>query len=266
MTTRDTPPARLRALADRRWRAFCRALGYPDPVTITQERTICHAGATQIATSRICSASSMGKAAVSSREIRQIVGDVDNQYLALPPEWTPEQSATFTEDEAATISPQIAQLADQMGAQSVAEWTQRTGVHPDYLTKVGLLNTAMASAREIVLSNELYELIPEPQDPPTVTTETPPRLPRLDRSQVPWDQRWTRTQYRSDPSDQIEDLVAQIWPDPDFSAVFRIKAGYLLAARAEEHLGLAAHREDPLAEELAALVYRDLRHDGLPER
>ena len=83
---------------------------------------------------------------------------------------------------------------------------------------------------------------------------------------MPWDQRWTRTQYRTDPSEQIEDLIAQIWPDPDFSAVFRIKAGYLLAARAEDHLGLPAHREDPLTEELAALVYSDLRHDGLPER
>ena len=169
----------------------------------------------------------MGKAAVSSREIRQIVGDVDNQYLALPPEWTPEQSATFTEDEAATISPQIAQLADQMGAQSVAEWTQRTGVHPDYLTKVGLLNTAMASAREIVLSNELYELIPEPQDPPTVTTETPPRLPRLDRSQVPWDQRWTRTQYRSDPSDQIEGGAVARLPAVGLPAAVRDTANLL---------------------------------------
>jgi hypothetical protein len=205
----------------------------------------------------------MGKAAVSSPEIRRIVHDVYSQHQALPPEWTPEQSATFLEDEAARISQQIAQLADQMGAQSVTEWTQRTGEHPDYLTKVGLLNTAMASAKEIVLSEQLYELISEPQDPPNETTETPPSL---DRSQVPWDQRWNRTQYRNGPSEQIEDLVAQTWPDPDFSAVFRIKAGYLLAARAEDHLGLPAHREDPLAEELAALVYSDLRHDGLPER
>lgn len=263
MTTRDTRSTQRRAHADHRWRALCRALGYPDPDTITQERTIWPAGATQIATSRICSASSTGKAAVSSPEIRQIVQDVYSQHLELPPEWTPEQSATVLEDEASRISQQIAQLADQMGAQSVAEWTQRTGQHPDYTTKVGLLNTAMLAAKEIVLSNELYELIPEPQDPSDETAET---APDLDRRQVPWDQRWTRTQYRSDPSDQIEDLVAQIWPDPVFSAVFRIKAGYLLAARAEDHLPLPAHHEDPLAEELATLVYNDLRHDGLPER
>ena len=84
---------------------------------------------------------------MSSPEIRQIVQDVYSQHLALPPEWTPEQSATFLEDEAVRISQQIAQLADQMGAQSVAAWTQRTGEHPDYLTKVELLNTAWPRPR-----------------------------------------------------------------------------------------------------------------------
>jgi hypothetical protein len=128
---------------------------------------------------------------------------------------------------------------------------------------VGLLNTAMSAAKEVVLNNELYELIPQPADPPSERDAEPPTL---DHSQVPWDQRWTRTQYRSDPSEQIEDLVAQIWPDPDFSAVFRIKAGYILAARAEDRLPLPGHRGDPLAEELAQMVYSDLRRDGLPER
>ena len=90
--------------------------------------------------------------------------------------------------------------------------------------------------------------------------------PIPDRSQVPWDQRWTRTYYRSEPSQQIEDLVARVWPDPDFSEVFRIKAGYLLAARAEDQLPLPEASGDPLAEELAQMVYSDLRHDGLPER
>ena len=94
----------------------------------------------------------------------------------------------------------------------------------------------MASAKEIVLSEQLYELIPEPQDPPNETTETPPSL---DRSQVPWDQRWTRTQYRSDPSEQIEDLVVQIWPDPAFRRCFGSRPGYLLAARAEDPPGVA---------------------------
>ena len=55
-------------------------------------------------------------------------------------------------------------------------------------------------------------------------------------------------------------------PTPDFSGPFRIKAGYLLAARVEDSLALPAHREDPLTAELAQMIYSDLRHDGLPER
>ena len=52
----------------------------------------------------------------------------------------------------------------QMGEQAVADWTARHGDHPDFMTKVGLLNTASASAKEMVLAQELYELIPEPPD------------------------------------------------------------------------------------------------------
>lgn len=62
----------------------------------------------------------------------------------------------------------------------------------------------------------------------------------------------------------MEELVADLWPAPAFSAVFRIKAGYLLAARAEDQLPLPREPRDPLAAELAQMVYQDLRDDGLP--
>jgi hypothetical protein len=202
--------------------------------------------------------------AVSSPEIRQILHTVYTEHLQLPPEWTPAQRQEFLETEAAKISYQIAELAAEMSAQTVTDWTSRHGEHPDYLTKVGLINSATASAKEIVLNQELYEMIPEPQDS-TSTDQIAPE-PILDRSQVPWDQRWTRTQYRSDPSEQIEALAARMWPDPDFSAVFRIKAGYLLAARDEDQLPLPSRPGDPLAADLAQMVFSDLRRDGLPER
>jgi hypothetical protein len=249
-------------LADSRWRAYCAALGYPDPDTVTQERTIWPGNDKQIGTSRICLASSTGKTAVTSPEIRKILADVYDQHLQLPQDWTIARREEFIETEAARIGRQIAELSAEMGEHAVTEWTQHHGEHPDYMTKVGLLNTAMASAKEIVLNNELYELIPEPQEPQT----DPEPLILLDRSQVPWDQRWIHTQYRTDPSAQIEALAAAIWPDPDFSAVFRIKAGYLLVAREEDRLPLPTGREDPLAEELTQMVYSDLRHDGLPDR
>ena len=104
--------------------------------------------------------------------------------------------------------------------------------------------SAVASAKEIVLSEQLYELIPPPQE-----TEEPPRT-MVSRDDVPWTQRWTQTQYRTDPDEATEDLVAQLWPSPAFSAVFRIKAGYLLAARAEDRLPPPQKPGDPLAVEL----------------
>lgn len=249
-------------MADRRLRRFFAARGYPDPATITQERTIWPAGAT-VRTSRICSACSTGQMAVSSPEIRQIVADVYTHHLELPSEWTTARRQEFIEAEAARISRQVAELAAQMGEQSVASWKASHGDHPDYMTKVGLLNTASASAKEMVLTQELYELVPEP---PEETLEQSQPEPIPDRSQVPWDQRWTRTYWRSEPSQALEDLAARVWPDPGFSEVFRIKAGYLLAARAEDQLPLPTDPGDPLAEQLTQLVYSDLRHDGLPER
>ena len=249
-------------IADRRLRRFFAVRGYPDPATITQERTIWPAGVT-VRSSRICSASSTGKVAVTSPEIHQIVADVYTNHLELPSEWTPARRQEFIEAEAARISRQVAEVAAQMGEQAIADWKARHGDHPDFMTKVGLLNTATASAKEMVLTQELYELIPEP--PEVETLESDPE-PMPDRSQVPWDQRWTRTYWRSDPSEELEDLAARVWPDPGFSEVFRIKAGYLLAARAEDQLPLPTEPGDPLAEQLAPMVYSDLRHDGLPER
>lgn len=262
MTRPDLPrTARLNAAGARRLRALMAALGYPDPDTLRTERTIWPASAT-IRTRRICSASSTGKTAVTSPEILQIVQTVYTEHLQLPQEWTALQRRDYIEAEAAKISHQVAELAAEMGAQAISEWTSRHGEHPDYLTKVGLLNTATAAAKEIVLKNQLYEMIPEPPD--EIPSDETPAMP--DRIQVPWHQRWTHTHYRTEPSETIEDLAAVIWPDPNFSAVFRIKAGYLLASRQEDHLRLPSHPEDPLAAELAQMIYRDLRSDGLPER
>lgn len=58
--------------------------------------------------------------------------------------------------------------------------------------------------------------------------------------------------------------MTAVWPAPNYSAVFRIKAGYLIAARAEDRLPLPRSEDDPLAAELAQMVHADLRADGLP--
>ena len=163
MTPRDTRSARRRALADRRWRAFCRALGYPDPDTITQERKIWPASV-RIATRAICSASSMRKVAVTSPEIQQIVTEVYTSHDLLPSEWTPQRQRDFLDREAARLSRQVAEVAADLSEHAIQEWISRTGDHPDVMTKVGLVNNATLQAKEIVLNQELYELIPPPPE------------------------------------------------------------------------------------------------------
>lgn len=196
--------------------------------------------------------------ATSSPEIQQIVTETYTRHGLLPTHWTPKQQQEFLDQEAARLSRQVAELAAELSANLIQEWITRTGDHPDVLTKVGLVNNATLQCKEIVLSRGLYELIPD-AEPKSVPTPTMP-----DRSQVPWDRRWTHTQYRTDPSAELEDLAATVWPAPDFSALFRIKAGYLLSARAEDHQPLPVDRHDALAAALAQMVYADLRSDGLP--
>ncbi|EHB44042.1 conserved hypothetical protein [uncultured Mycobacterium sp.] len=198
---------------------------------------------------------------MSSPEIQQIVAQVYTDYDLLPSVWPPRRQRAFLDAEAARLSRQVAELAADLSEHAIADWTARAGHHPDMMTKVGLLNTATMQAKEIVLTRELYDLIPlTPED-----LDDAPSVPP-DRSELAWDRRWTRTQYRTDPTDDLETLAAAVWPSPAYSAVFRIKAGYLLAARAEDRLPLPRNRDDPLAAELAQMVYADLRADGLPAR
>lgn len=236
-------------------------LGYPGTDAQSVGRIVWSGSQSQIPHSRICSAfSTAGAVSVTSPEIRQIVKDVYSKYLTLPEDWTPQQRTEFLESESLRISRRLAELAAEMGEQYVVDWTAANGRAPDYMTHAGLLNTAMSAAREVVLQDELYEQIPVPDD------SMDELEPVVDRSLVPWDQRWTRLAYRSDPDETLEALAETVWPDPQFSAVFRIKAGYLLAARAEDLMPLPSRPGEDLATELAAMVYADLRSDGLPER
>ncbi len=258
--------ARRQTIADRSFKQFCAALGAPDPDTITQERAIWQASdARNGRTSSICSTASTEKVAVTSPEIQNIVETAYANHLELPQEWTPQQRQDFLDSEASRISVQVDDLAAELAAATIKQWTENKGQHPDYMTTVGIHNTARLQAKEIVLSQELYSLIPEePDEPPTLLGQdyTPP----VPRSQLSWDQRWTRPDYRTEPTEDLEALTVLLWPDPYFSAVFRIKAGYLLASRAEDGLAPPTDQDSRETHELAQLVYRDLREDGLPER
>ena len=239
--------------------------GYPDPATINRERTIWVATERRTPTSRICSASSTRQAAVTvvDPKILEAVQTVYSTDLSLPEEWTPERRNEFLMAEADKISSMASSMAEELWEKAIAVWSRnRNGKTPDHATKVALLEAARAQAAQTVLNNELYDLISIDETPPP--WETPDPIP--DPAQVNWEQRWTNPSLQSEPSEDLEALIDRLWPAPDFSGPFRIKAGYLISARAEDGLAPPGRREDPQTDELAQMIYRDLRADGLPER
>lgn len=121
---------------------------------------------------------------MTSNEIQQIVTEVYTTHDLLPSEWTPQQRQDFLDREAGRISRQVASLAAEMTDQAVQDWISRHGDHPDFLTKAGLVNNVTNQAKHLVLSQELYELIPPPADEPLEDNleDSSARLP--DRSQV----------------------------------------------------------------------------------
>lgn len=196
-------------------------------------------------------------------EILKAVQTVYSTDLGLPEEWTPKQRTEFLTAEADKISSMAASMAEELWEKAIAVWSRnRGGKTPNHATKVALLESARAQAAQTVLNNELYDLIETDETPPP--GESPD--PILDPAHRGWEQRWTNPAYQSEPSEDLEALIDQLWPAPDFSGPFRIKAGYLISARAEDGQPLPALPEDPLTAELTQMIYRDLRADGLPER
>lgn len=258
-----TPGAPM-GIDDRRLRAFFAVRGYPDPATVSQERTIWLATGSRTRTSRICSASSTTQAVtVIDPEILKAVTTVYSTDLSLPEEWTPERRNEFLTAEADKISSMAASMAEELWEKALAAWSrQRDGQTPNHATKVALLKAAREQAARTVLHNELYEMVEIDESVSESETADPAPNP-ADRT---WEQRWTIPALQSEPSEDLEALIDRLWPAPDFSGPFRIKAGYLMAARAEDALELPDRPEDPLTAELAQMILRDLRADGLPER
>lgn len=195
-------------------------------------------------------------AAVVSPAVAHVIDELCAAGLLPQSDWPLPQRQGYLEQLATQISRHLDTLADEFAESAIQAWIARTGDHPDYLTKAALVNNATREATTIAL-RRLDEMIGGADEKSGLEAEPP----RPDRSEVPWDQRWTRTYYRTDPTEQLEVLAADLWPA--CSAVFRIKMGYLLAARAEDGLALPADDNDPLATELADMVYQDLRRDGL---
>ena len=250
-------------MTDQRLRAFFAVRGYPDPAAINRERTIWAATERRTPTSRICSASSTRQVTLIDPEILKTVQTVYSTDLSLPQEWPQQRREQFLLAEADKISSMAASLSEELWEKAIEAWSrQHNGQTPNHATKVALLEAARTRATQTVLNNELFDLIES--DETTPPWETPDPMP--DPATLDWEQRWTNPACQTEPSEELEALIDRLWPAPDYSGPFRIKAGYLMSARTEDGLPVPAHPGDPLTAELGQMIYHDLRADGLPER
>ncbi len=157
-----------------------------------------------------------------SAEIRQIVARTWTDYIGVPQEWSSEQTEEFFTEEATRMADRIARMQAETQLVVIRQWRNaHHGNQPDYLTQVGLINSARAQCQEIVLSEELYEQIPEEQDEETYPTGEwdESNWGQLPEGNEAWavaaranPDRW-KTVFRSDPTEEIVDAVAALWPE-----------------------------------------------------
>ncbi len=207
--------------------------------------------------------------------IQQIVQRVWTEHLGIPPEWSEEQARTYFRTEADRLSEMIGQLQIETQYSVIRAWrAAHQGAEPDYLTQVGLINTARAQAEEIVLSQELYEQIPEDDlsaeeqadqeewEAQVAEEETWLQLPQgqdpesVRRRSNP--DRW-RTVYRSEPTEETEAAVEMVWPEK--SIPFRVWMGLLWQSRIEDGKPVPATTPLPATQLRARRASRDAQKE-----
>jgi len=186
-----------------------------------------------------------------SAEIRQIVARTWTEYIGVPQEWSREQTEEFFTEEATRMADRISRMQAEAQLVVIRQWREaHNGNQPDYLTQVGLINAARAQCQEIVLSEELYEQIPEHSE--SENSEEEDELQAAWEAQVEREQwfrrlpegneawavaarenpdRWT-TVFRSDPSEEIVEAVAALWPER--SPTFHFYMELLWQSRVED--------------------------------
>ncbi len=184
-----------------------------------------------------------------SAEIRQIVARTWREHIGVPQEWSSEQTEEFFTEEATRMADRIARMQAEAQLVVIRQWRDaHNGNQPDYLTQVGLINSARAQCQEIVLSEELYEQIPEDSENSEeedelqaaweAQVEREQWFRRLPEGDEPWKvearanpDRW-KTVYRSDPTEEIVDAVAALWPER--TATFHLYMELLWQSRVED--------------------------------
>jgi len=184
-----------------------------------------------------------------SAEIRQIVARTWREYIGVPQEWSREQTEEFFTEEATRMADRISRMQAEAQLVVIRQWREaHNGNQPDYLTQVGLINSARAQCQEIVLSEELYEQVPEDSENSEeedelqaaweAQVEREQWFRRLPEGDEPWKvaartnpDRWT-TVFRSDPTEEIVEAVAALWPDR--SPIFHFYMELLWQSRVED--------------------------------
>jgi len=149
------------------------------------------------------------------------------------------------------------------------------------MTHIGLIQAAGAQCQEIVLSQELYEMVPVAEEDRELTPlEQQAANERFEEAEArEWaaaqsdPQRW-RTVYAPEPSEQTDEAVAVIWPER--STGFQVAAARLWEVRVIDKLPLpqimtaqTARLKDRMAnqrlrQDLTVMVEDDLRSMKLP--
>jgi len=221
------------------------------------------------------------KVRIVSEEISQIVTRVWTEHIGIPQEWSPEQTATFLAGEAERMTNQITVMSAEAQEVAIADWRARhDGQVPDAMTHIGLIQAARLQCQEIVLSQELYEMVPVAEEDreltPLVQQAANERFEEAEEREWAAAQsdpnRW-RTVYAPEPSEQTDEAVAMIWPER--SIMFRVVAAKLWEVRVIDKLPLpqimtaqTARLKDRMAnqrlrQDLTVMVEDDLRASQL---
>jgi len=181
-----------------------------------------------------------------SAEIRQIVARTWTEYIGVPPEWSREQTEEFFTEEATRMADRISRMQAEAQLVVIRQWREaHNGNQPDYLTQVGLINAARAQCQEIVLSEELFEQVQEEDEDTYPAGEwDESNWNRLPEGNEAWavaarenPDRWT-TVFRSDPTKEIVEAVAALWPER--SPIFQFYMELLWQSRVEDDKAVPA--------------------------
>lgn len=197
--------------------------------------------------------------------VREIVERVWRTEIGLD-DLNPAEQQNFLNREAQRIEDLI---EDQIPGQGplVEQYRRENQQAPDYTTTVRLINMARLQASEQILAEELFSKVPSP----VVDFEPVQTLEELAQERNEQDQalraanrhdrdRWMRALHRSEPTPDIEELVAQLWPNR--TAWFRVSAQYLMQARSEDNEPIPTGLHDPLLAQFTNQVEQELRAKG----